>query len=102
SFVEMKRRPFSFSMKRRLLSVIPGSARYDRHMPEETAPETPPRAERRDRARNREKIIAAAQEVFAASGIHAPLDRIAVTAGVGAGTLYRHFPTRAALWSAVL
>jgi len=71
-------------------------------MPEETAPETPPRAERRDRARNREKIIAAAQEVFAASGIHAPLDRIAVTAGVGAGTLYRHFPTRAALWSAVL
>lgn len=71
-------------------------------MPESHAPEPPPRAERRDRARNRERILEAARAVFSASGVHAPLDRIATTAGVGSGTLYRHFPTRAALWSAVL
>ncbi|QTV79976.1 TetR/AcrR family transcriptional regulator [Microbacterium sp. NIBRBAC000506063] len=71
-------------------------------MPEETVEEAPRRAERKDRARNRERLIEAARTVFAASGIHAPLDHIATAAGVGSGTLYRHFPTRAMLWTAVL
>lgn len=71
-------------------------------MPEKLSPPTPARQERRDRARNREKIIEAAKTVLSRSGLHAPMDRIATAAGVGSGTLYRHFPTRASLWSAVL
>ncbi|MEV4532658.1 TetR/AcrR family transcriptional regulator [Asanoa sp. NPDC049518] len=60
------------------------------------------RAERSDSVRNRERLLAAARALFATEGLHAPLDRIATTAGVGPGTLYRHFPTRLALWEAVL
>ncbi|MFF1876892.1 TetR/AcrR family transcriptional regulator [Leifsonia sp. NPDC058230] len=60
------------------------------------------RAERSDSIRNREKLTAAAQAVFAAEGLNAPMDRIAATAGVGPGTLYRHFPSRLKLWEAVL
>jgi len=71
-------------------------------MPSDTAAEPARRAVRSDRTRNRERLLDAARTVFAASGIHAPLDRVAKTAGVGPGTLYRHFPTRADLWTAVL
>ncbi|HEY1704491.1 MAG TPA: helix-turn-helix domain-containing protein [Trebonia sp.] len=60
------------------------------------------RAERKDARHNRELLIAAARRVFAAEGLGAPLDRIAAEAGVGSGTLYRHFPTRAELWEHVL
>lgn len=60
------------------------------------------RAERSDSVRNRERLVAAARALFATDGLHAPLDRIATAAGVGPGTLYRHFPTRLALWEAVL
>lgn len=60
------------------------------------------RAERRDSIRNRERIVAAAQAVFQRDGIHAPLDHIAAEAGVGSGTLYRHFPDRVELWKSVL
>ncbi|GIF66604.1 TetR family transcriptional regulator [Asanoa ishikariensis] len=60
------------------------------------------RAERSDSVRNRERLLAAARALFATDGLHAPMDRIATTAGVGPGTLYRHFPTRLALWEAVL
>ena len=60
------------------------------------------RAERSDSVRNRERLLAAARAQFATDGLHAPLDRIATAAGVGPGTLYRHFPTRVALWEAVL
>ncbi|WP_217242918.1 TetR/AcrR family transcriptional regulator [Streptomyces sp. AC555_RSS877] len=56
---------------------------------------TPPR--RRDARRSWELLVAAAQEVFAEQGLEAPLDVIARRAGVGNATLYRHFPTRAAL-----
>ncbi|MFG2296566.1 TetR/AcrR family transcriptional regulator [Streptomyces sp. NPDC048603] len=52
---------------------------------------------RRDARRNRERLVAAAREAFAAQGLEAPLDDIARRAGVGNATLYRHFPTRAAL-----
>lgn len=65
-------------------------------------PRRPARAERRDSIRNRERIIAAAQAVFQRDGIHAPLDHIAAEAGVGSGTLYRHFPDRLELWTSVL
>jgi AcrR family transcriptional regulator len=52
---------------------------------------------RRDAARNRAALIAAGREVFAEQGPDASLEEIARRAGVGIGTLYRHFPTRDAL-----
>ena len=57
---------------------------------------------RADAQRNREKIIETAREVFRDQGYDASLDEIAKRAGVGAGTLYRHFPTRDALLDAIL
>ena len=65
------------------------------------APIAAARARRADAQRNVERLIAAAREAFAAHGPNAPLDDIARAAGVGAGTLYRHFPTRLALLEAV-
>ena len=62
---------------------------------------TAARARRADAQRNVERLIAAAREAFAAHGPGASLDDIARAAGVGAGTLYRHFPTRLALFEAV-
>jgi AcrR family transcriptional regulator len=56
---------------------------------------------RADAERNRERIVAAAREVFAERGLTAPLDEVARRAGVGAATLYRRFPTRADLISGV-
>ncbi len=58
------------------------------------APERPLRADAR---RNRERILQSAREVFAESGIDAQIDDIAKRAGVGVGTVYRHFPTKEAL-----
>ena len=52
---------------------------------------------RADARRNREKLLAAAVAAFAERGTDASLDAIARRAGVGIGTLYRHFPTREAL-----
>jgi len=60
------------------------------------------RAERSDSILNRQKLVAAAQAVFAAEGLNAPIDRIATRAGVGPGSVYRHFPTRLRLWEVVL
>jgi AcrR family transcriptional regulator len=56
---------------------------------------------RADARRNVELLIAAARDAFAAEGPNAPLDDIARAAGVGSGTLYRHFPNRVALMEAV-
>ncbi|ALC26728.1 MULTISPECIES: TetR/AcrR family transcriptional regulator [Streptomyces] len=53
-------------------------------------------------ARNRAALIAAAREICAEQGLEAPLSAIARRAGVGQGVLYRHFPDRASLVSAVL
>ncbi|MGV9567562.1 TetR/AcrR family transcriptional regulator [Streptomyces sp. NPDC003480] len=53
--------------------------------------------ERRDALHNRKQLTDKAREVFAEQGLDAPLDEIARRAGVGNATLYRHFPTRAAL-----
>jgi AcrR family transcriptional regulator len=61
----------------------------------------PARTRRADAQRNVERLIVAARDAFAANGPNASLDDIARAAGVGAGTLYRHFPTRLALFEAV-
>jgi AcrR family transcriptional regulator len=52
---------------------------------------------RKDAARNREKLLVAAVELFAERGTEGSLEEVAKRAGVGIGTLYRHFPTRDAL-----
>jgi AcrR family transcriptional regulator len=59
------------------------------------------RKPRVDAARNRERVLEAAKTVFSAGGADASLEAVARTAGVGIGTLYRHFPTREALFEAV-
>jgi|SRR3974390_2486786 len=59
------------------------------------------RKSRTDAQRNRQRILQAAKEAFTRSGAHASLDDIAKQAGVGPGTLYRHFPTRDVLIEAV-
>ncbi|RST01852.1 TetR/AcrR family transcriptional regulator [Streptomyces sp. WAC07149] len=64
------------------------------------APAGPPR--RTDARLNRERLVAAARDVFAEDGPGASLNEIARRAGVGPGTLYRHFPHRSALLTAVL
>ena len=60
-----------------------------------------PRRPRSDAQRNRERILEIAKGAFTRHGANASLDEIARQAGVGAGTLYRHFPTRDALIEAV-
>ena len=59
------------------------------------------RRPRADAVRNRERVLEAAKSVFSAGGKEASLDAVARQAGVGIGTLYRHFPTREALYEAV-
>jgi AcrR family transcriptional regulator len=66
-----------------------------------TVSETP-RPRRRDAARNRETILAAARELFSEAGLAAGVDSIAKRAGVGPATLYRHFPSKSDLVSAIL
>jgi AcrR family transcriptional regulator len=60
-----------------------------------------PRKPRVDSQRNRERLLQAATRVFSAGGPDASLEAVARKAGVGIGTLYRHFPTRDALFEAV-
>jgi AcrR family transcriptional regulator len=62
-----------------------------------TTPDAPARPLRADARRNRERILAAATEAFAAEGSAVQMDAVAHRAGVGVGTLYRHFPTKEAL-----
>jgi len=52
---------------------------------------------RADARRNRERVLAAARECFAEHGLDAQVDDVAQRAGVGVGTVYRHFPTKDAL-----
>jgi AcrR family transcriptional regulator len=61
----------------------------------------PARGKRADAVRNQQTLLAAAAEVFVTSGVDAPIREIAARAGVGIGTIYRHFPTRADLVVAV-
>jgi AcrR family transcriptional regulator len=59
------------------------------------------RRRRADAVRNRERVLAAAKAVFSAGGPEASLEAVAKRAGVGIGTLYRHFPTRQDLFETV-
>jgi AcrR family transcriptional regulator len=63
--------------------------------------EQAPRKLRADAARNRARVLDVAYAAFAAEGLAVPIDEIARRAGVGAGTVYRHFPTKEALFQAV-
>ena len=67
-------------------------------IPDTTLPTPPKRADAR---RNYEKVLVAARDAFAEGGESTALEEIARRAGVGIGTLYRHFPTRQALLEAV-
>jgi AcrR family transcriptional regulator len=68
----------------------------------ETAkPAKPARKPRADAQRNRERLLAIAKEAFTRYGADVSLDDVAKQAGVGPGTLYRHFPTRGALLAEV-
>lgn len=57
---------------------------------------------RADAAKNRERILEAAEATFTAEGVSAPIDAVAQRAGVGVGTVYRHFPTKEALFEAIV
>jgi len=66
------------------------------------APGRAPRRQRADAQRNTASLLEAAKTVFATSGVDAPAKEIADLAGVGVGTLYRHFPQRSDLVKAVI
>jgi AcrR family transcriptional regulator len=57
---------------------------------------------RSDARRNRERVLSAAEEVLAAEGLSASMRTIAERAGVGLGTIYRHFPTQEALYREIV
>lgn len=61
-----------------------------------------PRPLRADARRNRARVLDAARAAFATDGHEVPLDEIARRAGVGAGTVYRHFPSKEALFAAIV
>jgi AcrR family transcriptional regulator len=62
----------------------------------------PDRPLRADAARNRARVLEVAYETFATDGLAVPIDEIARRAGVGAGTVYRHFPAKEDLFRAVV
>lgn len=64
--------------------------------------DVPGRALRADALRNRERVLRAAADAFASEGLSVPVHDIARRAGVGTGTVSRHFPTKEALYAAVL
>ncbi len=68
--------------------------------PSTTGPGTKPM--RADALKNRQRILEAAEATFAAEGLAVPIDTVAERAGVGVGTLYRHFPTKEALFEAIV
>jgi AcrR family transcriptional regulator len=73
-----------------------------RHPVTSAASGRPGRRLRSDARRNRERVLAAAEQALASGGVGVPLDEIARRAGVGAGTVYRHFPSKDALIEAVV
>lgn len=89
-----------------MANTAPGATTEPRKALEarETSPRpygTSPRPMRADARRNHERLLAEARAAFAAHGTDASLEDVAKRAGVGIGTLYRHFPNRHALLSAV-
>jgi AcrR family transcriptional regulator len=74
----------------------------DRLCGESSGDEAVERTKRADARRNRAEILKAAEICFAEQGIGVPIDEIAKRAGVGVGTVYRHFPTKESLAEAVI
>jgi AcrR family transcriptional regulator len=66
-----------------------------------TKPASAARAQRADARRNRAKVLAAARHELAEHGLETQIEQIARAAGVGVGTVYRHFPTKEALFEAL-
>ncbi len=79
----------------------PNPATPTKDLPPEALPPLS-RAMRADAVRNREAVIEAARELFAEQGLDAQMDDIAAAAGVGVGTVYRHFPNKEDLLDAVV
>ena len=79
--------------------IFGGTLRFSRPMPKDSEPKA--RKPRADSLRNRDLLLTAAKTAFTELGAEAPLEEVARRAGVGIGTLYRHFPTREALIAAV-
>lgn len=69
--------------------------------PTDSSTDSTPRVKRSDARRNEQALLEAAAAVFVTNGVDAPVRLIAERAGVGMGTIYRHFPTRPALVAAV-
>jgi AcrR family transcriptional regulator len=86
-----------------MMDLVVGSevAPAEREVIDSTGSEPNGRSMRADASRNRVRLLEAAAEAFAAKGSDVPLEDVALAAGVGIGTLYRHFPTREALIEAV-
>jgi AcrR family transcriptional regulator len=85
---------------------LPSDARVERRkksseVTEESSPVPENKPARADARRNKEALLDAAAATFVAAGVDAPVRDIAAKAGVGVGTIYRHFPTRADLIVAV-
>jgi AcrR family transcriptional regulator len=76
--------------------------RSENELADPTTHERAPRRRRVDAQRNTDALLEAAKAVFATSGVDAPAKEITDLAGVGVGTLYRHFPQRSDLVKAVL
>ena len=72
------------------------------HQTEPVAGDSAARPPRADSVRNRARVLAAAEEAFEAEGIAVSVEAIARRAGVGVGTVYRHFPTKEALFQAIV
>jgi AcrR family transcriptional regulator len=60
------------------------------------------RVQRADARRNRQRVLDAARKLFVERGLEAPVEEIAAAAGVGVGTVYRHFPTKEDLFAALI
>src|SRR5438552_17993207 len=89
-----------------LIAIYGGTLRFarDKDNSSNLMSDQPAETVRRPRAdaiRNRERVLEAAKAVFSVGGPDASLEAVARRAGVGIGTLYRHFPTREALFEAV-
>src|SRR4029450_289213 len=80
-------------------SVLQEARSKSGNMPDDA--DKPSRRPRADAIRNRELLLVALAAVFSAGGRDGSLEAVAKRAGVGIGTLYRHFPTREALFEAV-
>jgi AcrR family transcriptional regulator len=81
--------------------ITGGSLRFQKYAMKKSAKKAVPRKLRADAKRNRERILEVAKQVFTRRGAEASMDEIAKRAGIGPGTLYRHFPTRDELLAAV-